>query len=482
MNGDGTAWDGDPRRWRVGACLAIGALTLLASCTSDGSVSDGAAADDADTSSVVGSDADDSGDSGDDDQATGGSGAEASVSEPRLEFGLPVLAGGETISPELDGQTAEMTTLRESPYIGIATLPRPDYEANPWSQWGQGIMLDDGRVISAIGDHLGADGNSYLFVYDPEDGAVTRFADVLSALDHEDGSWGYGKVHSQMVDAGDGGIYFTTYYGTRSGLSFDGSYEGDVLFRLDTASLQLTPVAVPVPGHGVPSLATNGAGLIYGEAVDPLLPEGSYPGGGFFVFDTTTGETTTFDENPDHAGFRSILVEDDGRAMFARDGGGFFEFDPSSGEITELDLGLGSELRAVTEPTSDGTVYGVTFEPYELFAVGGDHEVRELGEALWYSASLALLPDESGFLYVPGAHGDSSYDNTPLMAVNGTTGEQTRIVELFEMVKDEFDLVLGGTYSITVDPERNVAHIGFNAGRTVEDPWGEVMFLVVELP
>ncbi len=474
---------GDPRRRRVGASLVLAALTFFVGCTSDGSV----AGTDADTPGVVGSADTDTADVVDTDtdeenEASAGSGDSGEVPDSRLEFGLPVLAGGQTLSADLDGPRSEVTTLRESPYIGIAKLPRPDYEANPWSQWGQGIMLDDGRVISAIGDHLGADGNSYLFVYDPEDGTVTRFADVLSSLDHEDGSWGYGKVHSQMVDAGDGGIYFTTYYGTRSGLTFDGSYEGDVLFRLDTESLELTPIAVPVPGHGVPSLATDGAGLLYGEAVDPLLPEGRYPGGGFFVFDTTTGETTTFVENPEHAGFRSILVEADGRAMFARDGGGFFEFDPASDEVAGVDLGLGSELRAVTEPTSDGTVYGVTFDPYELFALDAGREVRELGEALWYSASLALLPDESGFLYVPGAHGDSSYDNTPLIAVDGTTGAQTRIVELFQMVKDEYDLVLGGTYSITVDPARNVAHIGFNAGRTVEDPWGEVMFLVVELP
>ena len=33
----------------------------------------------------------------------------------------------------------------------------------PWSQWGQGVVLDDGRFISAVGDHRGRDGNAYVY-------------------------------------------------------------------------------------------------------------------------------------------------------------------------------------------------------------------------------------------------------------------------------------------------------------------------------
>jgi hypothetical protein len=90
--------------------------------------------------------------------------------------------------------------------------------------------------------------------------------------------------------------------------------------------------------------------------------------------------------------------------------------------------------------------------------------------------------DESSFLYVPGAHGSSFEQGTPLIAVDTTSGEQTTVVELYQMALDQFGLVLGGTYSITVDPERGHAHIGFNAGTDQEDPWGEIVFVVVELP
>jgi hypothetical protein len=254
------------------------------------------------------------------------------------------------------------------------------------------------------------------------------------------------------------------------------------LFRIDKETLELTPVAVPVPSHGVPSLATDGAGTVYGEAVDPLLDDDVYPAGGFFVYDTAAGETTRFDEDPDHEVFRNIMVGADGTAWFAGQGGSLFGYDPAADEVEVADVELPAGLRASTHPASDGTIYGVTEEPYDLFALEPGGAIRSLGSADQYTASVALAPDESSFLYVPGAHGSSFEQGTPLIAVDTTSGEQTTVVELYQMALDQFGLVLGGTYSITVDPERGHAHIGFNAGTDQEDPWGEIVFVVVELP
>ncbi len=50
-----------------------------------------------------------------------------------------------------------------------------------------------------MGDHRGADGNSYLFVFDPATRKLTRFTDILSQVDHQPGAWGYGKIHAQIV-------------------------------------------------------------------------------------------------------------------------------------------------------------------------------------------------------------------------------------------------------------------------------------------
>ncbi|MDH3678871.1 MAG: hypothetical protein OEV40_02855 [Acidimicrobiia bacterium] len=474
------------RHRRFGFATLLALLLAFAACSSgdggSGNEADGEEPSDAGTVAVDPDEVATTVGASDDDTGGGQTESVPDDGQPVIDADTPLLETGRVVAADLAGPTAELVTLQDEPYIGAAVYPRPDYEGNPWSQWGQGIALADGRVITAIGDHLGADGNSYLFVYDPEASALTRFADVLSALEHESGSWGYGKVHGQMVDGGDGGIYFSTYWGTRRGLTLDGSYDGDVLFRLDTESLDLQPVVVPVPGFGIPSLAGDGRGRVYGEAVDPFLDPASYPGGGFFVYDVASGEVATFEPDPAHAGFRNVMIGPDGQAFYANEDGGLFTYDPTSGSISVTEIDLGADLRASTSAASDGTIYGVTDRPtFEFFALDQDGQLDILGATPAYTTSLALLPDESGFLFVPGAHGQASEIGAPLIAVDSQTGEQTTLVELAELVSDEFGLVLGGTYSVTVDRERQLAHIGFNAG-SQRDPWGEVVFVVVELP
>ena len=61
-------------------------------------------------------------------------------------------------------------------------------------------MLSDGRHFSAVGDHLGANGSSQLFVYEPESKSLTRFMDVLSVIERPEGSWGFDKIHQMVVD------------------------------------------------------------------------------------------------------------------------------------------------------------------------------------------------------------------------------------------------------------------------------------------
>ena len=86
---------------------------------------------------------------------------------------------------------------------------------------------------SAIGDHLGADGNSYVYTYDPASGSLTQIVDVLELTDHNSGAWGYGKVHAQMALGPCDEIFFTTYWGSRRGLTYENGYEGDLLFHID---------------------------------------------------------------------------------------------------------------------------------------------------------------------------------------------------------------------------------------------------------
>ncbi len=384
-----------------------------------------------------------------------------------------------------DGPRAQAQVLQENgPRVEAVVYPRPEYKGNPWSQWGQGIVLADGRYLSTIGDHLGADGNSYLFVYDPDTRELTRFADVLSQVEHERGAWGYGKIHAQLVAGACDEVYVSTYWGSRKGLAYSSTYDGDLLFRIDPGTLALEPLGVPVPKHGIPSLAGFAPdGLLFGEAVDPAISE-DRDRGSFFVYDTERNGLAFESEHGDHIGFRNILVGADGSAYIAAEGGRLLRWRPGGGELEELPATLpgSGRLRASTAPGPDGTVYGVTENPDRFFALHPDGAVEDLGEARDYTASIALHPDGDRFFYVPGAHGDGYEQGTPLVEVDAATGDQKVVAELNPLAEQQLGLTVGGSYNVAVDPSGDRVYVGLNAAeRGSEEPFGEVVLAIVHL-
>jgi hypothetical protein len=390
-------------------------------------------------------------------------------------------ADAETVQPGSEGD----------PEIKMVRYPRPDRPpggSNPWSQWGQGLVLRDGRFLSGIGDHRGRDGESYLFVYDPQRGRLTRFADVGAVTDRRQGDWGFGKIHGQIVAGPCGKAYFATYWGTREDIVYNDRYQGDELFEIDTATLTIESLGSPVETHGIPSLAGLGDGFVYGEAVDPFA-EGSrgHEEGAFFVYDVRKRRVAFRSDEREHSLFRNVMLDGRGHAYVAGEEGRLLVYEPGSSSLKDAGIELpgGGALRASTRPAPDGTIYGVTQgydeDPDVLFALDPDGSVRRLGEARGYTASLALSADGSHFYYVPGAHGDSFAQGTPVISVDGTTGDQEVVARLNDLAEERIGLTLGGTYNVALDRRRDVLYVGLNAGTDRERPWGEIVLAVIEL-
>ncbi|MEX0817706.1 MAG: hypothetical protein WD027_09675, partial [Gaiellales bacterium] len=279
-----------------------------------------------------------------------------------------------------------------------------------------------------------------------------------------------------------GDVYFSTYWGNRDGLEYGPSYQGDLLFRLDLDRRSIEKLGVPVPERGIPSLAGWAAGgLIYGEAADPYSDPDR---GAFFVYDVRQQRVIFRDDDPAHMGFRSIAVDAAGRAYYSIGGGALSVYDPATNEVHGHPHTLpGGWLRAATEPGPDGTLYGATTDPDVLFAMAPSGEIRVLGPLRGYTTSIALHPSGDRLFYVPGAHGDSWEQGTPLIGVDTSTGEETIIVELNDLAEEHLDLRLGGTYNVAVDPTGRVVYLGMNAGVAGTDSsFGEVVLLIVRLP
>ena len=73
---------------------------------------------------------------------------------------------------------------------------------------------------------------------------------------------------STMTPGPCGDVYVTTYWGDDTDIRYEGSYQGDALLRIDPDSLAIESLGVPVPEHGLPTLAGWQGQVLYGEAVD----------------------------------------------------------------------------------------------------------------------------------------------------------------------------------------------------------------------
>jgi hypothetical protein len=369
----------------------------------------------------------------------------------------------------------------DQPGVDVVVYPRPDYDAKLWAQWGQGIVLDDGRMISAMGDEAGADGNSYIYEYDPATRTLSRFTDVLSLVDRVPGEWGFGKIHAPMVKGTCGDVYVSTYWGTRRGLTFTESYQGDVLLRLDPDGRTIENLGVIFPEHGVASMASwPEGGLIYAEAADPF----GQKTGSFVVLDMGTGDVVFEDDDPSHGGYRSIAVDSQGRAYITWDGNGLARYDPATNTLEPVDAAMpGSILRWATPPDDTDTVYAVSRDPAVFFSIGAEGDIAELAPAQGYTTSMALSPDGSTFYYVPDAHGGAWENGTSLIAVDTATGEESVVVELNPLIEPELGLRTGGTYNVIVGPSGKRIFVGLNAGDpATRDSFGEVVLAIVTLP
>lgn len=390
---------------------------------------------------------------------------------------------GNPVPPQ--GPSTQLTVLSEGdtgqPRISAAVYPKPQPPGKLWSQWGQGVVLPDGRFLSAAGTHDGAGGNSYLFVLDTATGTLTQFSDVLSVIPHQPGDWGYGKIHGQLVRSGCD-VIAATYWGDRDGLTYTASYTGDHLLSIDPNTYAVTDLGVPIARHGLPSIA-GGAGLIYGEAVDPLGrgSDGDKSDvGTFFAYDPAARKVVYRSDDQRHRGFRNVAVTSDGAAYVAGAGTGLMRYQPG-GALQETAAHVPEGwLRASTAPAADGRVYAVTRAPEHFFALAPDGRVTDLGPAPGYIASLALSADGREVLFVPDAHGVAWEKGTPLMALDPSTRKVRTIVELEPLIKQHLGLVAGGSYNIAVDPDSGRIFVGLNAGPDPETPWGDVVLAVIE--
>ncbi len=355
------------------------------------------------------------------------------------------------------------TVADRAPAIRFARYPLPDTPADPWSHWGPGTVLPDGRHLSSVGDHRAIDGNSYLFLYDPATHELRRVADLQSAVDDfQPGDFGFGKIHDRLNVGADGKVYFGSYWGLRRGL--EDQFRGERLFCFDPRDESLTDLGMPLSGWGYPS--SNFApdhNLYYAEITRRADYDNRTRGRRFFAFDVERREIRFMGGHEGTGYGRDLFVDTAGNAYFNNGNRTLVKYDPVRNRLEDLGPIMPvSRLRRTAGPCPDGMLYAVSADRDDdgrrvLFAFDPDARRCRTIAPLWSDTpAMALHPDGQWIYMVPG---NVRYPGRPLIRVHVSDGATEVVAFLEDAVATAFDFQLGGTYNLAVDKE--TAYIQF---------------------
>jgi sugar lactone lactonase YvrE len=399
-----------------------------------------------------------------------------------------------------------------------------------WTDWGDGCVADSGRFYFALGNHLGAEGQSFLYEYDPGNRAVRKVLDIRALLPEPKEKYAAGKVHGRIGQGKDGWLYFPTYWGkVPTDADFQAGFQGSVLLRYDPRSGRGERLGAIVPGQGLPtSLLDPQRMILYGIAVYS---------GDFVAYDLEARRIRYRGSGDQQEGDRNLMLDAAGNCYFSTKQGALARYSPETnrvaltraklpalsrhlpgneamGKLGNWKIGkLGNEgqepepawlpvstgeprdegyfLRASTRPAKDGQIFGTTRDG-ALFAFDPKAEtVSDLGPNFLrgeYVAVMDLSPDEKYLYYAPGAHGGATRYGTPVIQFNLATRERKVHAFLNAPLRDRFAYNTGGTYNLKCSPDGSRLYIVCNganvpmAERRQEQTFGLPALVVLDIP
>jgi hypothetical protein len=112
-------------------------------------------------------------------------------------------------------------------------------------------------------------------------------------------------------------------------------------------------------------------------------------------------------------------------------------------------------------------------------------EVSKLGPASvggrGYIASLDADPTGRYLYYIPGAHGGSDSDGSPVVQFDVGTKQKKVIAFLHPFYRNKYGCIPRGTYSSAVSPQGDKLYITWNVSRGSR-AWDCVALMVIHIP
>lgn len=384
----------------------------------------------------------------------------------------------------------DVTVARTPPTVDFLYFPGQTYPGKPWSAWGNSLAVQ-GKYYASIGDHLAPGGNAFVYEYDPDTKHFRQLVDVKKLLQLPEGHYTPGKIHSRLDLGDDGWLYFSTHRGSTRVTTDKYHYQGDWVLRVRPGTGRSEVVACgPVPKHCLPASVLDPKRLIfYGTATpgDRTDNEGLK----FFAYDLKAHKL--LDASPDGPARCLMFASSTGRVYYTPGQADhpLMRFDPErGGPPVPIPGDIG--IRAATREVPPGVIYTVSMAgkgvEATLYAFDTRTEkVRKLGPAAVGSQQYvaALEADAAGryLYYVPGAHGGSDADGSPVVQFDVQTGKKKVLAFLTSFYRQQYGGTPRGTYSLALDPRGERLYITWNVSRIDKSKaWDCCALTVVHIP
>ncbi len=386
------------------------------------------------------------------------------------------------------GLAKEVRIARTPPTVEFLYFPGQIYEGKPWSNWGDSLCAQ-GKYFASIGDHLAPQGNAFVYEYDPQKRHFRLLVDVRQLLKLPEGHYTPGKIHSRLDLGSDGWLYFSTHRGSTQVTNDTYHYKGDWILRVHPGTGQAEVVVQgPVPKHCIPCSVLDPKRMIFygGTVAGAAQQEKDIR---FFAYDVR--QRKRIYSGPHGPSRAMIWASSTGRVYYNPDGDPqtVVRWDPDKGTAPEK-IAAAFGIRAATQETPQGYVYAVSpgqkGQAAQLYAFDTRTEqVEALGSAAvasqQYITSLDADPTGRYLYYIPGAHGSSDADGTPIVQFDTRTRQKKVIAFLHPFYQRKYGVSLRGTYSSAIDEKGEKLYITWNASRGSR-AWDCCALTVVHIP
>jgi len=373
-----------------------------------------------------------------------------------------------------------------------------------WTVWGQGtIDPATGRFYGAVGDHAGRDARIHIVVFDPRTKKISLSPEINASLGARPGAFADGKIHGRLDFYSDQGpwLWFCTYwakYPEPSAEDYATGYEGGHIGRYNVLTGDVVDEGVPLPHASWPShIVDAGRGRLYAA--------GHF--GEFLAWDIGAKKVLFAGRLPAGLswGNRVLLLDEKTGSVYSSNADGsdptfnMIRYDPAGNRFEKLPLpmppdekGERGPIRANTARRGPDGLFRAVTQNGILFAFDPEKATIEPLGSCWpggrrYTTSIASSPDGRYLYYLPGAHGDSFLEGSPVVQYDTQQKRFKVLAFLSSELLSKYGYLVGGTYSVVLDPSGETLYILMNgvfrdpqdSGPLPKEDFGAPVLLIV---